>query len=150
GGAHFDAKADLPPGTLDVEAKGGAGAANDPLEGVGVRVVPADANKPPDDIVASKTPASGTLRLAVQPSAKLKAAMTINGRDFQSEPFDLTKSGGTLTIEAHWEAEGKPEAMLDAALSGPGSHTVYAETVVRGKTYRSLPFQPVEGHGTHV
>ena len=53
-------------------------------------LVPTDVKAVPPDAVMSKTPATGMLRIVLKPGEKLKAILTINGRDFQSEPFELT------------------------------------------------------------
>ncbi len=145
--AHFVVGKGTPAATLDVMVFGGAGTTMKPIEGVSVRVIPADSKGPVADLAAGKTPDSGKLRLPVAAAGKLKAVYTVNGREFTSEPFDLTNGGGILGIEAHWEDQGKVQVSFDLA---PAGQTVYAETHVNGQLYHSLPFQQVEGHGTHI
>jgi hypothetical protein len=72
---------------------------------------------------------------------------TINGRPFSSQPFDLAKSGGKLTIRAQWEDVGRPEALIDATGAG---QVVYAECQFRNQYYRSMPFQLLEGAGSKI
>jgi hypothetical protein len=147
GGAQFQVEAGLPAGTLHVEVSGGPGQAEAPLGDVEIRVIPAD-SKDATGGLASKTAADGTLRMALQVSGPQKAVFTINGRQLVSQPFELTKSGGKLIIRAHWEDTGRPQALLDVA-ARPGQ-VVYAECLLRGQRYRSLPLPLLAAVGSKV
>ena len=152
--APFTANPKLPAGNVDVVVHGGVNDADQGMGGVSVRIVRATAAKKGDlsGAVESKTTDDGKVRIALQVSEPVIAIVTINGKDLTSQPFDISKQGGTLDVEAHWPGTGKPEAMFDVA---PNPSAIYfAETTldVRGdKTlYRTEPFQQVAGHGTHV
>lgn len=146
GGAQFEADAKLPAGTLDVDVRGGPGATDEPLRGIEVRVLPASSQDPTAGLV-SPTGADGTVRMALQVTEPQKAVFTINGRPFASQPFDLAKSGGKLTIRAQWEDVGRPEALVDVTAAG---QVVYAECQFRNKHYRSMPFQLLEAAGSKI
>jgi hypothetical protein len=147
GGSRFDANAKLPPGTLDVEVAGGPGQEEAPLKDVDVRVVAADA-KDVTGALTSVTDANGTVRMALPGGGPFKAVLKVNGGELVSETFDLTQSGGKLTVRAQWEAGGKPQAMFDVA-EAPGK-VVYAECEFRGSHFRSMPFQLIEGVGSKI
>jgi hypothetical protein len=66
----------------------------------------------------------------------------------RSQAFSLAKEGGVLDVEAHWSTEGKLEAEVDVAPNP--AQVVYAAVKTRGQIYRSVPFQPLAGRGTHV
>jgi hypothetical protein len=149
GGAPFEQKADVPAGTLTVDARGGAGTATDPLEHVGVRIIAADAKEPPNDGSSGvETDAAGVAKLDKVEPGPHKALLVINGREFETNTFDLTKSGGALHVTAQWETSGKPEAVFDYIPRA--DQVLYAETTMRGQQYRSRPFQGVGEHGTHL
>lgn len=147
GGAQFEPDAKLPAGTLDVEVWGGPGQTEEPLKDIEIRVIPASTNDGTGGVV-SQTRADGTLRIALQVSEPQKAVFSINGRPFVSQPFDLTKSGGKLTVRAQWEATGRPQALFDVTPT-PGQ-VVYAECAFLGQSFRSLPAQLLESTGTKI
>ena len=161
--AQFEAKADVPAGTLNVQVHGGPVGSNEPLRDISVKVVPADAtdpaasgvgvNPPPSisgPVVESKTAESGTMQLSVHQATgtQLIAVFVINGKRLSSQPFDLSKSGGLLDVEAHWDTVGKSEVTYDVTAQ-PGQ-VFYVESTMRGQQYRTEPFQLVEGHGSHI
>ncbi|MBV8755807.1 MAG: carboxypeptidase regulatory-like domain-containing protein [Deltaproteobacteria bacterium] len=152
--ATFGAKADLPPGNVDVLVHGGVNSDNEGMGGVVVKIVKASAAQKGDlsGAIESKTTDDGKVRIALQIAEPVVAVVTVNGKDLTSKPFDLSKQGGALDVEAHWSGTGKLEAKFDVAPSAGAIY--YAETTldVRGdKTvYRSVPFEQVSGHGTHV
>ncbi|MGE5185432.1 MAG: hypothetical protein ACM31C_25385 [Acidobacteriota bacterium] len=148
GGAPFENQADLPAGTLAVEAKGGAGNALDPLAHVEIRVIPADAQEPPPGAPSAETDAAGSAKLEGIAAGKHKAVMTINGKDFVTSTFDLSNQGGIFHVTAQWESTGKPEALIDYIPRA--GQVVYAETMMRGQLYRSRPFEGVGDRGAHV
>jgi hypothetical protein len=153
GNAPFHAKADLPPGTVDVQVHGGVNQDDAPMGGISVRIVKAALAKKGDftGAVESKTADNGSVRIALAASEPLVAMVTINGKELTSPPFEATKSGGVLDVEAHWPGTGKPEAMFDVTPQ-PGD-VMFAETTFAAagnQLYRSEPFQPVPGRGTHV
>lgn len=149
-GDQFDADPKLPAGTLDVQVVGGPGQTEEPLPNIAVRVIAADA-KDATGALASATTADGSVRMALQVAehgGPQKAVLTINGRQFVSRPFDLTKSGGKLLIRAHWDGTSQLEAVFDVATT-PGQ-VVYAECSSRGQHYRSMPLQLLEGTGSKI
>jgi len=153
GGSKFEAKTDLPAGTLDVLVHGGVNA-DAPLADVEIRVIAADATQL--DGEGTKTGADGKIQITVPPelvkSGKpARAVFRILGRDFVSEPFDVGKNGGALDITAKWAAQGRPQALFDVPYKP--DQVLYAEATISGKlagTYRSLPFMPIEQAGTHL
>jgi hypothetical protein len=154
-GANWDAKPDLPAGTFDLEVRGGPVGTDDPLAGVAVKLELDDKqlSKEAGEFMASDraratTGGTGGLRVSGIPNGTWKAILTINGKNFVSPPFDLSASGGKLTVGAHWEATGHPEVVFDYVPRA--NQVVYAETTMRGIGYRSVPFQGVAGHGTSV
>jgi hypothetical protein len=147
GGAQFEPDAKLPAGTLDVQVAGGPGQVEEPLKDIEIRVIPATA-KDATGGLASITTADGTVRMALQVSEPQKAVFTINGRQLASQPFDLAKSGGKLTIRARWEESGRPQALFEAG-PAPGQ-VVYAECWFENQRYRSMPFQLIEGTGSKI
>jgi hypothetical protein len=152
--AHFEPKADVPAGTVDVQIHGGVNQDDAGMGGVTVRIVKAAGAQKGDftSAVESKTADNGTVRIAMQASEPLVAMVTINGKELTSKPFELTKSGGLLDVEAHWPGTGKPEAVFDVA-PAPGE-VLFAETTLAvggpKNLYRSAPFQAVPGKGTHI
>jgi len=147
-------KADLPPGNVDVIVHGGVNQDDQNLGGVTVKIVRESAAKKNDlsGAIESKTTDDGKVRIAVQVSEPVVAVVTINGKDLTSKPFDISKQGQLLDVEAHWPGTGNLEATFDVA---PSPSSIYfAETTldVRGEKslYRSAPFEQVPGHGTHA
>ena len=144
--AQFENKTDIPAGTLDVLVHGGGGSDDGPMPNISIKVAAADA---PDVLVEAQTGADGKTQLKVTKLDKqLVATITVNGKPLSTKPFDLAKQGGSIVVEAHWDAEGKPEAMFD--LVPRLGQVVYAETVMHGNMYRSIPFQPVADRGTRA
>ena len=151
--AHFEEKKDVPAGTVDVQVHGGMNQDDNGLGGVAVRIVKAALAQKNDftGAVESKTADNGTVRVAMQASEPVVAMVTINGKELSSKPFDITKAGALIDVEAHWPGTGKPEATFDVT-PAPGD-VLFAETTLAasGKTlYRSAPFQAVVGRGTHI
>ncbi len=147
-------KADLPAGNVDVLVHGGPNTDDAGLGGVTVKLVRSSAVQKGDlsGAIESKTSDDGKVRIAVQVTEPVVAVVTINGKDLTSKPFDVTKQGSALDVEAHWSGTGKPEATFDVA---PNPAAIYfAETTLdlRGEKslYRSAPFEQVPGHGTHA
>lgn len=150
--SQFEQDAKMPAGTLDVMIVGGAGQASEPLKDIEVRVMPADAKDPSrgseNEGLASLTSADGTVRMAMPAKGPHKAMFTINGRPFMSRPFDLSEAGGRVVVSASWEEVGRPQAVISAP-STTGL-TVYAECVMSGERYRSMPFQLLEHTGSKI
>lgn len=143
--AEFHPKADSPAGTLDVIVKGGGGGTNEPLADITVQVRPVAEGAPP--LSETQTGSDGKARINVAPAAgELVASIVINGKPLITKPFDLSKAGGTIAVEAHWDNQGQPEVMFDL-IPRPGQ-VVYAETRMQNNLYRSVPFQPVTDRGT--
>ncbi|HSS03444.1 MAG TPA: carboxypeptidase-like regulatory domain-containing protein [Kofleriaceae bacterium] len=147
GGSQFNPDAKLPAGTLDVEVTGGPGQTQGPLKDIEVRVLPASSK---DDAggLASVTGPDGTVRIALKVTEPVRAMFTINGRSLGSQPFDLGKTGGKLSIRANWPESGRPEAQLD--VGSMAGRVVYAEVGFMKQHYRSMPFQLVEGGGSKI
>ncbi|HEY5949518.1 MAG TPA: hypothetical protein VIV40_28685 [Kofleriaceae bacterium] len=135
----------VPAGTLRLVVHGGS-TTDEPLAGVGVRLVAATAQD--DAGTDQKTTASGTIDVTTPIKEPVIAVVTINGKQLRSKPLDLSKSGGVMTVTARWPSEGKPEVVFDL-VPRPGQ-AVYVETQLMGQTYKSLPFQPVPERGTRV
>lgn len=95
----------------------------------------------------AKTGADGTVTVTLAPG-QYKIVYTINGKEFSTTPFDVSKQGGTLEAVARWEGEGRLEALFD--LVPRPDQVLYAESVNKGMLYRTLPFMPVPTTGTHV
>ncbi|HEY0195380.1 MAG TPA: carboxypeptidase-like regulatory domain-containing protein [Kofleriaceae bacterium] len=146
GGAQFTADAKLPPGTLDVEVGGGAGQAVEPMKDVEVKIMPASGKA--GDGLTSLTGTDGTVRMSIAAPGPQKAVFTINGKQLTSQPFDLGKSGGKLTIRAQWDEAGRPAAAFDVTPT-PGQ-VVYAEATFRGTRFRSLPFPLLAAAGSKI
>ncbi len=152
--SQFEPKPDMPAHVVHVQVHGGGGT-NEPLAGAGIRLVPAAMKNgqpiaaPMADVgVEIKTPEGGTLDMTSPSNKPITAVITINGKEMHSQPFDLSKSGGILDVEAHWDAQGKPQVEFDVE-PNPGE-VIYAETTMRNQIYRTIPFQPVAGRGTHA
>lgn len=150
GGANYDPRADLPAGKLEIEIRGGAGTATDPMAGISVQLVGAQDDQP----VAGGTGTTGPdgklqLELAPQPAlAAVKAVLDLNGKQMVSAGMDLSASGGKLEVTAQWPEQGKPEAVFDVPYQ-PGQ-VVYAEAVMSQQVFRSLPVATVPGAGSHA
>ena len=143
--SQFEALANAQLGTLAIIVHGGAGNADAPLDGISVKVVAEGADAP----VEAKTASGGNAMFLLKPGAKGIATITINGKPFDSKPFDLPATGGGgIELVAHWEAQGQPQAVFDVPYVA--GQVVYAETTMHHQTNRSLPFQLVERSGTHV
>lgn len=95
----------------------------------------------------AKTGADGTVSVTLAPG-QYKVVYTINGKEFSTTPFDLSKQGGTLEAVAQWEGEGRLEALFD--LVPRPDQVLYAETTNQGTLFRTVPFMPVPTTGTHV
>src|SRR5690606_37102800 len=140
-----DEKSDIPAGTLRVRVHGGS-TSDDPLAGVGVRLVPASA--PETQVADQLTTADGAVEVTTPAKEPVIAVVTINGKTLSSKPLALTKSGGELELTARWPSQGKLEVMFD--LVPRAGQVLYVETQMHGQTYRTLPFQPVPDRGTRV
>jgi hypothetical protein len=152
GGSKFDAKADVPANTVDVFVHGGIGGADGPLGDIEIHVIPSDAQGL-DGSTPFKTGADGKVQVkATIPEGKqARAVFKILGRDFVSEAFDISKTGGAVDITAKWAEGGRPQALFDVPHK-PGQ-VLYAEAAVTGKlegNYRSMPFLTTEQTGVHV
>jgi hypothetical protein len=151
GRAQFQADPSLPAGTVDVEVQGGPGQAMEPLKDVKVQILPASARDLTGGLT-SVTGTDGTVRMSLQVTEPQKAVLTINGRGIASQPFEITKGGGKLTVRAQWPESGRPEAMFglsDSAAGQPGQ-IVYAEASFMGQHYRSLPFALLPQTGSKI
>ncbi len=153
GGSKFEAKPEIAKGTLAVYVHGGVSAEDAPLGDVEIRVIAGDAQGL-DGTDAVKTAADGKVEvkapeaLAAKP---IRAVFKILGRDFVSDPIDVSKSGGTVDISAHWAPGGRPHVLFDVPYQP--NQVLYAEAAVTGKlegNYRSLPFLTAETTGIHV
>ena len=142
--SEFAPKDDIPAHGVRVQVHGGSNA-NEPLGGTLIRIAPAS---DPTKIIQQQTvPEGGIVDIEEQTAGPLIAIATINGKDITSQPFDITKKGGFLDFEAHWDAQGRLYADFDSASIKPGE-IVFAETTMRKQLYRSVPFQALAGHGT--
>jgi hypothetical protein len=147
--SQFTPKPDVPAHAVHIQVHGGPNV-NEAIPGASVRLVPANTKDgAPVDGVEVKTPTDGYLELTNPANEPLVAIITINGKQMTSQPFDLTKSGGDLDVEAHWDAAGKLSADFDVSGVRP-DEVVFAETTMRNQHYRSIPFQPAAGRGTRV
>ncbi len=144
GSANYSPRPDLPAGTLEVEIKGGAGAAAEPLSGIEIRLVGADDDAPITNGVGT-TGMDGKVKILIKPDPAVKAVLIINGKQMLSSGMELSASGGKLDVTAQWPAQGKPEAVFEVADNvGP---VLYAQTVMSQQVFRSLPIQVVPGIG---
>ncbi len=146
----FAAKPDVPANTVVVMVHGGVNATDAPLGGVAVNVSPTATFQQEIGQVDATTDMMGSAKIAVDPNTAgpFVATLTINGRTLTTKQFDLAKSGGVLEVEAHWPSEGKPQVEFDV-VPRPGQ-VFYAETIMHGQLYRSLPFQPLPHTGTRI
>jgi hypothetical protein len=155
GQAQFSEKPDMPAHAVHIQVHGGGGDTNQPIGGVSVRLVPAAAAQPGADVSAigaeQKTPDTGFFEVTDSTKGPLIAVILINGKELQSQPFDLTNHGGIMDIEAHWDTQGKLGADFDVSGVKPDEALVAQSTMFNSKTpFRSPPFQPVATHGTQV
>ncbi len=147
--SQFEPKPDMPVHVVHVQVHGGGGT-NEPLAGAGIRLVPATTK----DVavmtapIEVKTPEGGTLDLTDSSNKPIIAVININGKEMRSQPFDLTKTGGILDVEAQWDGQGKPEVEFD--VQPDPNQVLFIESVMRKQIYRSIPFQAVDGRGTHA
>lgn len=152
GQAEFKEQPDMPAHTVRVQVHGGGVDANNPLGGVSVRLVPASAATESDLSgigTEQKTPDTGFYDVTDSTKGPLVAAISINGKQMQSPPFDLGTKGGILDIEVHWDAQGKLGADFDVSGVKPDEVLVAQTTMFNSKTpFRSPPFQLVASHGT--
>jgi hypothetical protein len=144
GSARFEARDDVPAGSLDVVVHGGVVGDDQPLAGIAVKITAASGAGTP---MESSTDSAGLAHFDAKTGEQLVAVITVNGRQLPSNPFELTQQGGVIEVEARWDARGRPEATLDVA---PDGKVVYVETVQRGQTYRSLPIMIAPGRGARV
>ncbi|HEY4242481.1 MAG TPA: hypothetical protein VGM88_21835 [Kofleriaceae bacterium] len=155
GSASFKPDPAVPFKTVVVSVVGGAGSdALDPIDGVSVRISPVKPGQPAGPIATTPTDVTGTTQGGGAFTAQIDggphvAIVTINGRELASQAFDVGGHGGRLTVEAHWESSGKPEATLSIAQPMP-DRVVYVEGTSRGKAYRSLPFPLLAEKGSHA
>ncbi|MEO8841757.1 MAG: carboxypeptidase-like regulatory domain-containing protein [Kofleriaceae bacterium] len=150
----FTPKPDMPPHTVRVQVHGGGLDENNPIGGISVRLVPAAAATQGDLSgigTEQKTPDTGFYDVTDSTKGPLIAAIMINGKEMQSQPFDLAASGGVLDIEAHWDKKGKLGADFDVSGVQPDEVLVAQTTMFSSKTlFRTPPFQPVASHGTEA
>ncbi len=144
--AQFEAEQSFPAGVVEIQLHGGPVGKNEPIPNIEVRIMPADSTDANAGVVAT-TAADGWVHMEVHKAAKQKALLTINGKPLISNPFDVSKIGGRLDVVAQWPSRGKYETSFD--VPNPPA-VMYAESVNRGQLFRSLPFQPVDAHGTHA
>jgi hypothetical protein len=147
GGAQFQADSKLPVGTLDIVVTGGPGQVQDPLKDIEIHIVPAS-SKDGTGGFSSITGADGTVRMALKVNEPQRAAFKINGRELASQPFEINKTGGKLTIRAQWPETGSPQAVFDVPAAA--GRTFYAECAFMNQHYRSMPFQLLENTGTKI
>ncbi len=144
--ADYNPIKDLPPGTFEVEVRGGPGSATNPQPGVTVQL--ADEKDQPIANASGTTGMDGKVRITTTPAAGIKAVLVINGKQMGSAAVDLTVSGGKLDVTANWATRGKPEAVFDV-VARPDL-VLYAETTMSKQVFRSLPFQVAPEAGTHA
>ena len=143
--SQFEALPKAQLGTLAIVVHGGAGPADAVLDDIEVKVVAEGATAP----VVAKTAGGGNAMFLLKPGAKGTATITVNGKTFDSKPFELPAAGGGgIEFVAHWEAQGQPQATFDVPFVA--GQVLYAETDMHHQTNRSLPFQLLASAGTHV
>jgi len=148
--ADFKDDTTLAPNTVRVRVHGGINDTDGPIEGIAVNISPTATFQQEQGQIDGKTDASGvvTIDLGKDAVGPFVATLTINGKPLSSKPFEASKNGGEFEVEAHWASEGKPQVEFDV-VPRPGQ-VFFAETVMHGVLYRSLPFQPVPERGTRV
>ncbi|CAN5158196.1 hypothetical protein BH11MYX1_BH11MYX1_02070 [soil metagenome] len=150
--SQFEPKADMAPHAIRIQVHGGGVDENRPVGGVSVRLVPAAAAIPDADLsnvgTEQKTPDTGFYDTTNDAKGPIIAIITVNGKEMQSQPIDLTKSGGWRDIETHWDKVGKMNAVFETP-DVKSDEVLYAQTTMFNNTlFRSIPFQPVAAHGT--
>lgn len=145
-GADFNNVPGSPPGSFEVEVKGGPGTASNPMPGVTVQLV-GEADKAIEGAAAT-TGMDGKASLSIKPANGVKAVLVINGKQMGSAPMDLVLTGGKLVVNANWADRGRPEAVFDVT-PAPGQ-VLLAETMMNRQLFRSLPFQVAPDVGTHA
>lgn len=143
--SRFQKASDLAAKSLAVFAHGGA-RRDGPLQDIEVRIVPATGEAPADAPVG-KTNKDGVMMIAVVAPGQHKAVYTVNGKQFESKPFDVSKGGGRLEILARWNP-GNLQLTVDVPYDA--KHVLYAEMIANGHRQRSLPFQTLEDVGTQA
>ncbi len=147
GSANFVPRPDLAAGVLEIEIKGGMGTEANPLAGIEIRLVGVADDVPIENGIAT-TGMDGKAKITIKANPAAKAVLTINGKQMLSSGMELSTSGGKLDVTAQWPSVGKPEAMFEVADSaGP---VFYAQTVMSGQIFRSLPVQVAPGIGAHA
>ncbi len=150
--SQFEPKADMPPHAIRIQVHGGGVDENKPVGGVSVRLVPAAAAVPNADLsnvgTEQKTPDTGFYDTTNNEKGPIVAIITVNGKEMQSQPIDLSKAGGWLDIEAHWDKVGKLNAVFDATGVQPDEILYAQSTMFNNTLFRSAPFQPVADRGT--
>jgi len=153
GGSKFESKADIAAGTLLFTVHGGVSAEDGPLGDIELRVIVADAQGL-EGTTTAKTTADGKVELKTPAelfARPVRAVFKILGRDFVSDPIDISKTGGTVDITAHWAPGGRPQVLFD--VPHKPNQVLYAEAPVTGKlegNFRSLPFLTADTMGIHV
>ena len=152
GQAQFTPKQDIPAHGLRIQVHGGPNA-DEPLGGVAIRLVPQSVITPDADLskvgTEYKTPDGGMIDVTDDTKEPLIASITINGKQMQSQPIDLAKTGGVLDIEAHWDNQGKLQAEFDVT-GVAADEVLFAQSKMRNTGYRSVPFQPVAARGSKI
>ncbi|MCW5801705.1 MAG: hypothetical protein KIT31_04910 [Deltaproteobacteria bacterium] len=147
--SQFQLANNLPAGKLEVQLHGGNANENNPIPDVGVKLVPAD--DPKAEGVTLTTAKDGWFETMLPTTGKHRAIYTIKGKEFTSDPFEVSQAGGRLDVLVRWGTQAPPEVLVDAPVEPT---VVYAESVVQGNklsgTFRSLPFQVVPTAGVHV
>lgn len=150
--SQFEPKADMPPHAIRIQVHGGGVDENTPVGGVSVRLVPAAAAVPNADLsnigAEQKTPDTGFYDTTNNEKGPIVAVITVNGKEMQSQPIDLSKAGGWLDIEAHWDKVGKLNAVFDATGVQPDEILYAQSTMFNNTLFRSAPFQQVADRGT--
>lgn len=143
----FAADPQVPVRTLDVKAFAIDAGKTSGLAGVTIRLLPAAGGAAAQVApLEATTAADGSVRISnVGPGAKIATAV-VNGKTLTSAPFDVTATGGMLTI-SQVVAGSEPVVTLAAAAATAGQ-PVYVETTMHGNLYRSMPFQIVPDRGT--
>ena len=145
--AQFTPKKDMPAHTLRVQVHGGGVDANNPIGGVSVRLVPEAAALAGDLTVGAeqKTTDSGFYDVTETTKGKLVASIQLNGKEMQSQAFDLTNNatcpkecGGVLDVEAHWDTQGKLGADFDVSGVKPDEALVVQTSDVQREDAVSL------------
>ena len=110
----FQPKADIPAHGVRVQVHGGPNA-NGPLGGHADPPRARIRTRRQDHPSSRPCPRAASSIIDEATAEPLVAIATINGKEITSQPFDVTKKGGLLDFEAHWDTQGKLEAMFDSA-----------------------------------